>query len=152
MNKSYQIKPVKTHTEIQQCWEVIFLLRPHLNKDTWITMVEEMMQREQFFIDGIFDNNQFVAFAGYRHMTTLHTGNFIYIDDLCTLESHRGKGLASLLLEHIKAIALANNKDAVVLDTDFTNNAAQKVYLKNGFNLAALHLSCDLRSSTWRES
>ena len=96
MNKSYQIKPVKTHTEIQQCWEVIFLLRPHLNKDTWITMVEEMMQREQFFIDGIFDNNQFVAFAGYRHMTTLHTGNFIYIDDLCTLESHRqGPGFAT---------------------------------------------------------
>jgi ribosomal protein S18 acetylase RimI-like enzyme len=145
MNKSYQIKPVKTPAEIQQCWEVVSLLRSHLNTDTWVTMIEEMMQREQFFIDGIFDNNQFVAFVGYRHMTTLHTGNFIYIDDLCTLESHRGKGLASLLLEHIKAIAKANNKDAVVLDTDFTNNAAQKVYLKSGFKLAALHLLCDVR-------
>jgi ribosomal protein S18 acetylase RimI-like enzyme len=145
MNKSYQIKPVKTPTEIQQCWEVVSLLRPHLNKDTWVTMVEEMMQQEQYFIDGIFDNDQFVAFVGYRYMTTLHTGSFIYIDDLCTLESHRGKGLATLLLEHVKAIAIANKKDAVVLDTDFTNNAAQKVYLKSGFKLAALHLLCDVR-------
>jgi ribosomal protein S18 acetylase RimI-like enzyme len=145
MNKSYQIRPVKTPTEIRQCWEVVSLLRPHLNKDTWVTMVEEMMQREQYFIDGIFDNDQFVAFAGYRHMTTLHTGNFIYIDDLCTLEPYRGKGIASLLLEHIKAIAVANQKDTVVLDTDFTNNGAQKIYLKSGFKLAALHLLCDVR-------
>jgi ribosomal protein S18 acetylase RimI-like enzyme len=145
MNKSYQIRPVKTPTEIQQCWEVVFLLRPHLNKDTWITMAEEMMQQEQYFIDGIFDNDRFVAFAGYRNMTTFHTGKFIYIDDLCTLDSYRGQGLASLLLEHVKAIAITNNKDAIVLDTDFTNNAAQKVYLKSGFKLAAIHLLCDVR-------
>jgi ribosomal protein S18 acetylase RimI-like enzyme len=144
MTKSHQIRPVKTPTEIQQCWEVVSLLRPHLNKDTWISLIEGMMRQEQFFIDGIFDNDQCVAFAGYRHMTTLHTGNFIYMDDLCTLASHRGMGLASLLLEHIKAIAIANNKDAVALDTDFTNNAAQKVYLKSGFKLAAIHLVCDL--------
>ncbi|MBT1706820.1 GNAT family N-acetyltransferase [Fulvivirgaceae bacterium PWU5] len=145
MNKSYQIRSVKTPTEVQQCWEVVSLLRPHLNKSNWIALAEEMMQQEQYFIDGIFDNDQFVAFAGYRYMTTLHTGNFIYIDDLCTLESHRGKGLASLLLEHVKSIAIANNKDAVALDTDFTNNGAQKVYLKSGFKLAALHLLCDVR-------
>ncbi|MBT1685327.1 GNAT family N-acetyltransferase [Dawidia soli] len=145
MNNAYHIKPVKTPGEIQQCWEVISLLRPHLNKDTWIDTVSRMMQHEQYFIDGIFDTGRFVAFAGYRNMTTLHTGNFIYLDDLCTLNTYRGKGLASLLLEHVKAVAIKNNKDAVALDTDFTNNTAQKVYLKNGFKLAAIHLLCDVR-------
>jgi ribosomal protein S18 acetylase RimI-like enzyme len=145
MDNTYEIKPVKTSAEIQQCWEVIFLLRPHLNKDTWIATVSHMMQHEQYFIDGIFDNGRFVAFAGYRNMTTLHTGNFIYLDDLCTLDSHRGKGLASQLLEHVKTIAIKNNKDAVVLDTNFTNNTAQKVYLKSGFKLAAIHLQYDVK-------
>jgi ribosomal protein S18 acetylase RimI-like enzyme len=74
-------------------------------------------------------------------MTSLHSGNIIYIDDLCTLESYRNKGFASQLLNHVKAIALSANKDAVVLDTDFHNNTAQKVYLKNGYTLTALHLS-----------
>ena len=145
MDNTYQVKIIKTDLEIQQCWEVAFLLRPHLNKNNWSSMISEMMQNEKYCIAGIMDNDKFVAFAGYRIMTSLHSGNIIYIDDLCTLESYRGKGLASQLLRHVKAIAVSNNKDAMVLDTNFNNTTAQKVYLSNGFQLAALHLSCDLR-------
>jgi ribosomal protein S18 acetylase RimI-like enzyme len=145
MDNTYQVKIIKTDLEIQQCWEVAFLLRPHLNKNNWSSMISEMMLNEKYCIAGIMDNDKFVAFAGYRIMTSLHSGNIIYIDDLCTLESYRGKGLASQLLRHVKAIAISNNKDAVVLDTNFNNNTAQKLYLSNGFKLVALHLACDLR-------
>ena len=143
-DNTYQVKTIRTDLEIQQCWEVAFLLRPHLDKNNWSAMIAGMMQNERYSIAGIFDNDKFVAFAGYRIMTSLHSGNIIYIDDLCTLESYRGKGLASQLLRHVKGIALANHFDAVVLDTDFTNNTAQKLYLKNGFQLSALHLACAL--------
>lgn len=145
MDNTYQVKLIKTDPEIQQCWEVAFLLRPHLDKNNWLPMISEMMQNEKYSIAAIMDNDKFVAFAGYRVMTSLHSGNIIYIDDLCTLESYRGKGLASQLLEHVKAIAISTHKDAVVLDTDFNNNTAQKLYLKSGFQLVALHLACDLR-------
>jgi ribosomal protein S18 acetylase RimI-like enzyme len=145
MDNTYQVKTIKTDHEIQLCWEVAFLLRPHLNKNTWSSMIAEMMQNEKYSIAGIMDDDKFVAFAGYRAMTSLHSGDIIYIDDLCTLVAYRGKGLASHLLSHVKAIAISNNKDAVVLDTNFNNNTAQKLYLKSGFQLAALHLSFDLR-------
>jgi len=141
----YQVKTIRTAIEIEQCREVVFLLRPHLNKNNWVSMISEMMQNEKYSIAGIMDNNKFVAFAGYRIMTSLHSGNIIYIDDLCTLESYRGKGLGSQLLSHVKAIAVSAEMDAVVLDTDFSNNTAQKLYLKNGFQLAALHLTCYVR-------
>lgn len=144
MDNTYQVKIIKTDFEIQQCWDVAFLLRPHLDKDNWLPMISEMMQNEKYCIAGILDNDKFVAFAGYRIMTSLHSGNIIYIDDLCTLESYRGKGLASQLLNYVKATAISGNKDAVVLDTDFNNNTAQKLYLKSGFQFAALHLSGDL--------
>lgn len=121
------------------------MLRPHLKKANWSSMILEMMQNEKYSIAGIMDNDKFVAFAGYRAMTSLHSGNIIYIDDLCTLESHRGKGLASQLLDYVKSIAISSNKDAVVLDTDFNNNTAQKVYLKNGFKFVAVHLACGVR-------
>jgi ribosomal protein S18 acetylase RimI-like enzyme len=150
MEKTYQVKLIRTDVEIQQCWEVAFLLRPHLDKANWSSMIAEMMLHEKYCIAGIMDNDRIVAFAGYRTMTSLHSGNIIYIDDLCTLESYRGKGLASQLLKHVEAIARSNNKDAVVLDTDFNNNTAQKLYLKNGFKLAALHLSCDVSISGLR--
>ena len=145
MDNSYQIKPVKTEAEILKCWDVAFLLRPHLDKNKWHSMISEMMQNEKYSIAGIMENDKFVAFSGYRVTTSLHTGNIIYIDDLCTLESHRGKGLASKLLEYVKEIALSAGMDALVLDTDFTNNTAQKVYFKHGFKLAAVHLASDLR-------
>lgn len=139
------IKIIRTDIEIEQCWEVAFLLRPHLNKNNWVSIITEMMQNEKYNLIGIMDNDKFVAFAGYRRMTSLYSGNIIYIDDLCTLEAYRGKGLASQLLEYVKAIAIAENKDTVELDTGFDNNTGQKLYLKSGFKLAALHLSCDLR-------
>ncbi len=34
-------------------------------------------------------------------MTSLHSGNIIYIDDLCTLDEYRGKGLATKLLQYV---------------------------------------------------
>lgn len=142
---TYQVKLIETEAEIQQCWEVAFLLRPHLDKNNWSAMISEMMQNEKYSIAGIMDNDKFVAFAGYRSMTSLHSGDIIYIDDLCTLEAYRGKGFGSQLLNYVKAIAIAGNKDKVVLDTDFNNNTAQKLYLKNGFKLAALHLSCEVK-------
>jgi ribosomal protein S18 acetylase RimI-like enzyme len=145
MENTYQVKTITTDLEIEQCWEVAFLLRPHLNKKDWSSMILEMMKTEKYSIAGILDNDKFIAFAGYRVMTSLHSGNIIYIDDLCTLEAYRGKGLATQLLEHVNAIAAANHKDAVVLDTNFNNNTAQKVYLKNGFEFVAVHLACALR-------
>lgn len=145
MDDTYQVKTVETSVEIEQCWEVVFLLRPHLTKNNWSSMISEMMRNEKYCIAGIMANDKFVAFAGYRSMTSLHSGHIIYIDDLCTLEGYRGKGLASQLLNHVKAIAISNDKDAVVLDTNFNNSTAQKLYLNTGFQLTALHLSCSLR-------
>ncbi|KAA2241311.1 GNAT family N-acetyltransferase [Chitinophaga agrisoli] len=145
MQDTYQVTNICTTLEIEQCWEVASLLRPHLDKNKWPAMVAEMMKNEKYSIAAIMDNERFVAFAGYRIMTSLHSGYIIYIDDLCTLEAYRGKGMASQLLDYVRNIASDNDMDAVVLDTDFTNNTAQKVYLKSGYKLAALHLTCHLK-------
>ncbi|MFP3590642.1 GNAT family N-acetyltransferase [Chryseobacterium sp. SIMBA_038] len=140
-----QIKEIKTELEIQKCWEVISLLRPHLDKNNWLEIILEMMKNEKYSIAAIEDNDKFVAFAGHRIMNSLHSGRIIYIDDLCTLESHRGKGLATQLLDYIEDISRKMNLDAVVLDTDFHNHTAQKVYFKSGFKLVAVHLANRLK-------
>jgi len=145
MSNTNQVKTIKTDLEIQQCWEVAFLLRPHLDKTKWSSTISEMMQNEKYSIAGIMAEEKVVAFAGYRVMTSLHSGNIIYIDDLCTLESYRGKGFASQLLAHVRAIATSTDLDAVVLDTGFDNNTAQKLYLKSGFQFSAVHLSAYLK-------
>jgi ribosomal protein S18 acetylase RimI-like enzyme len=147
MEDQIEIRVIKTELEIDQCWNVAFLLRPHLKRDNWVRMVTEMMQNERYFIAGIYQDDNFAAFTGCRFMTSLHTGNILYIDDLCTLDAYRGKGFASKLIGYVREIAEMNQLDALVLDTDFTNSSAQKLYLKSGFQMAALHLTADLRGS-----
>jgi ribosomal protein S18 acetylase RimI-like enzyme len=94
---------------------------------------------------GIFNKEKIIAFIGYRIMTTLHSGNIIYIDDLCTLENYRGRGIGSKLLSHVRTVAESKNVDAIVLDTGFDNHTAQKLYFKNGFELSAVHLHAYLK-------
>ena len=53
MEDQIEVKIIKTELEIDQCWDVAFLLRPHLNRDNWVKMVTEMMQNERYFIAGI---------------------------------------------------------------------------------------------------
>jgi ribosomal protein S18 acetylase RimI-like enzyme len=145
MEDTYEIKTITSNLEIQQCLEVAFVLRPHLNKSKWSDTIAEMVSNEKYTLMGIFNREKVIAFIGYRIMTTLHSGNIIYIDDLCTLQSYRGRGLGSKLLSHVRAVAESKNMDAVVLDTGFDNHTAQKLYFKHGFELSAVHLHAYLK-------
>ena len=140
MESTNQIKAINQESEIELCWEVAHLLRPHLKKENWLPSVSEMMKNEKYHIAAIFDNDKIIAFAGYREMTSLHSGNIFYIDDLCTLLPYRKRGLGTQLLNHINLLAKNSKKDAVVLDTGHSNSTAQKLYLNNGFKLVAFHL------------
>lgn len=145
MEDTYVIKTIQSNTEIQQCLEVALVLRPHLNRSRWSDIIAEMVSNEKYTLVGIFNKEKIIAFIGYRIMTTLHSGNIIYIDDLCTLENYRGRGIGSKLLSHVRTVAESKNVDAIVLDTGFDNHTAQKLYFKNGFELSAVHLHAYLK-------
>ncbi|ALU26577.1 GNAT family N-acetyltransferase [Myroides odoratimimus] len=145
MENTFEIKAIETASEIQKCLAVALILRPHLNKDTWLITINEMLKNEKYALKGIYDKENIVAFIGYRKMTTLHSGSIIYIDDLCTVESYRGKGFGGKLLAHIRSIAESESMDAVVLDTGFDNHTAQQLYFKNHFELSAVHLHTYLK-------
>jgi hypothetical protein len=57
MEDQIEIRIIKTELEIDQCWNVAFLLRPHLKRDNWVRMVTEMMQNERYFIAGIYQDD-----------------------------------------------------------------------------------------------
>jgi hypothetical protein len=37
------IKSATTEEDILKCWDVLFILRPHLVKETFVSTVQEMM-------------------------------------------------------------------------------------------------------------
>lgn len=134
------IKIAITDQEIMMCWETLYLLRPMLQPEHFVGQIKEM-QKEGYVLLYLFEDNKVVSIAGYRIYGMLYCGKMLYIDDLSTLESVRGKGYASKLLKHIYEIADNNDCKSVHLDSGHTRNAAHKLYFKEDFTISAFHFS-----------
>ena len=132
------IQFAKTSSEIQKCWYVFSLLRPHLQEDTFREKVTEMLL-EGYQIAYIEENGEVVSAIGFRYLQTLFNGKQIYIDDLTTSDKVRGKGYASALLDFVVNIAISKGYDCISLDSGIPRHTAHRLYLNKGFQISSLH-------------
>ncbi len=133
-----EIKIATNKEDILKCWSVIKELRPHLEEETFVPMITEMIG-EGYVLAFIEEDNKAVAAIGFRYLQFLFMGKHIYIDDLSTLPSQRGKGLGSRLLDFVEEKARAEGYKAVTLDSGYQRNDAHKLYLNKGFILGSHH-------------
>lgn len=134
------IKTALTEEEIASCWETMFLLRPMLKQEQFITQIKSM-QNEGYKLIYIEDGGKVVSLAAYRIFTMLYCGKMLYIDDLSTLDAYRGKGYASLLLNHLYEIEKKENFKSIHLDSGHARTTAHKLYFKENFIIGAFHFS-----------
>ena len=134
------IQTGKSAVDIFKCREVVFELRPQLEQENLLVIIQEMMSEGYQFayieVDG-----KAVSFIGYRYLQYLYNGKHIYIDDLSTLPKYRGKGYADKLLQHVEEIAILKGYDVVTLDSGHQRTDAHRLYLNKGFNIVAHHFS-----------
>lgn len=143
------IRIAQNEKEIENCFEVMFELRPHLIRENFVQQVREMEQEGyRLLYVAVEENkiNKVVAVAGYRNMHMLYCGKIIYIDDLSTLPAYRGKGYAGRLLDYIHQLAKDTGKSGVHLDSGYQRNNAHRLYLNKGYVLACHHFSKVLQS------
>jgi GNAT superfamily N-acetyltransferase len=133
-----EIKIAITDNDILKCWDVIRELRPHLEQESFVPLIKEMI-REGYVLAYTEQDNKAVAAIGFRYLQFLFMGKHIYIDDLSTLPSQRGKGLGSRLLDYVEEKAKAEGYEAITLDSGYQRNAAHKLYLNKGFVLGSHH-------------
>ena len=88
-----QIQKATTATDILKCWEVIKVLRPHLEQDLFVATVNEMMT-EGYRLVFIEEDGKAAAAVGFRYLQYLYNGKHFYIDDLSTLPESREIGRA----------------------------------------------------------
>lgn len=133
-----------TAADIERCQEVILELRPHLKgKDIW--SLYQVQLKENFQIRYLVEDDKAVAFIGYRIQYILYSGKTLYIDDLCTLPTARGKGYAGKLLDEVFAIAKAEGCDMVSLDSGHHRHTAHRLYLNHGFHISSHHFEVSLK-------
>jgi GNAT superfamily N-acetyltransferase len=137
------IQFAKTSSEIQKCWYVFSLLRPHLQEETFVEKVMEMIS-EGYQIAYIEEDGEVVSAIGFRYLQMLFNGKQIYIDDLTTSDKVRAKGHASALLDFVVNIGISKGYNCVSLDSGPSRHTAHRLYLNKGFQINSLHFVKDL--------
>ncbi len=134
-----------TDGEIQDCYEVMAELRPHLKRDTFLFVIRAM-EKDGLRLACIREGGRVVAVAGYRISTNLFYGKHLYVDDLVTSDALRSKGYGQKLLAWLRALAVENGCDAFHLDSGVQRKRAHAFYQREGMELSSHHFSVRFRN------
>ncbi|CAN5411890.1 GNAT family N-acetyltransferase [soil metagenome] len=143
------ISIAQSDADIERCLPAMLALRPHLTPEQALEQIRFQQVNEKFVLAFVTEDDSSEpapAVVGYRYMTLLYSGKTLYIDDLSTLPSARGKGYASALLDFVIDQARQAGCQCVSLDSG-QNPArydAHRLYLNKRFNIASHHFKLDL--------
>ena len=129
--------------ETHLAFDAMVVLRPHLaSVDDFVERLNGAQRPEGYRLVGSFDDSgNVVAVAGFRRLHWLAWGDLLYIDDLVTMESHRGRGHAHRLLEWILAEGRRLGCGQIHLDSAPHRHTAHRLYLNEGFHISSFHFS-----------
>ncbi|MEX0734059.1 MAG: GNAT family N-acetyltransferase [Steroidobacteraceae bacterium] len=131
---------VETDDAIASCYDVMAELRRHVSREKFVPLVRAL-QAEGLRLACIRVDDRVVAVAGYRVSTNLFYGRHLYVDDLVTSDAERSKGYGKELLAWLRALAVANDCDALHLDSGVQRKRAHQFYLREGLELSSYHFS-----------
>ncbi|HEY0400033.1 MAG TPA: GNAT family N-acetyltransferase [Acidimicrobiia bacterium] len=133
--------------ETQLAYAALSELRPHVaSVDEFVEMVNGAQRPEGYrlvgsFADGGEPGAPAVSAAGFRRLHNLAWGDLLYIDDLVTMEAHRGRGHAHRLLDWVVTEARRLGCRAVHLDSAPHRHTAHRLYLNEGYRISSFHFS-----------
>jgi GNAT superfamily N-acetyltransferase len=139
-----EVKICTTAADILKCMNVVRELRPHVAEENFVSMVQQMME-EGYQLAFIEEDGMAAAAIGFRYLQFLYNGKHIYIDDLSTLPSARGKGYGGRLLDYVESIARQKGHTSVTLDSGHHRTDAHRLYLNKGYNISAHHFTKSLK-------
>lgn len=149
-----EVKEAISDNDILACWDTVVVLRPHLKKDEFVARVQTQ-QAEGYHLLYIRNSDSGIvgSILGYRVRNHLWSGKAMYIDDLCTLPSERGRGYAGALLDHVKKLAVEMDLNNIDLDSGYTRQDAHRLYLNKGFVMIYHHFAIQdvkaLKGKVW---
>lgn len=122
------IKELQSQDEILQAFPVMKQLRTHLDEETYLNLINEAQEKEDYRMFAIYDHGEIVAVIGFQPMITLYYGKFIWVCDLVTDSTKRSKGYGEKLLSYVHEWAKANHYETVALSSGLQRTDAHRFY------------------------
>jgi GNAT superfamily N-acetyltransferase len=112
--------------------------------------LDYVMRMQQVFANGarmlvVAEHENVVGVALWRLVENTYEGQRLYIDDLVTDESQRGKGIGKLLVQQLEKRARDIGCDVLVLDSGVQRAAAHKFYFREGMYVASFSFRKSLK-------
>jgi GNAT superfamily N-acetyltransferase len=129
------VKELKSKDEILKAFPVMSQLRTHLDESTYLELVFEAKEIDRYRMFALIDGDEIVAVTGFKPMTTLYYGRFIWVCDLVTNQNYRSKGYGEKLLSYVHNWGKENDFESVALSSGLKRTDAHRFYVdKMGYD------------------
>lgn len=129
---------------IAATFDVMHQLRPHLERDTYVARMRELMSTEGLRLLALRDDGVVRAVATWRLMDMLYCGRLVYVDDLVTDGTARSRGYGSRLVARLREEAVALGCSEVQLISRTIREQAHRFYFREGFGIECFHFRLPL--------
>lgn len=102
-------------------------LRPHLDLDTYLSLLEEMRPRG-YRLFALEEDGQLLALAGVAVMANFYNGRYLFIYDLVTKAEERSKGYGAELVRYLEKFARDQGCHLVELTSGVQRKDAHRFY------------------------
>jgi len=134
------INVAESDGEIDSCFEVMSLLRPHLKREEFVRLVRSM-EPQGYRLAYLIADDAVQAVAGYRIIDMLRTGRMLEVDDLVSAASARSKGYGKQLLNWCYDLARSSGCSVVELDSAVHRADAHRFYFRERMYVLGFHFS-----------
>ncbi len=135
-----EIRIAESDSEIDSCFPVMSLLRPHLQRDDFVSLVRRMAP-QGYRLAYLTSDDVVQAVVGYRIIDMLRTGRMLEVDDLVSADSARSKGYGKQLLNWCYDLARDNGCSVVELDSAVHRADAHRFYFRERMYVLGFHFS-----------
>ena len=137
--------------ETPQAAEAMLLLRPRWKTaDAVIDFIDTKLRPTGYRLVGAFEHSSGAAASvvGFRELWSTAWRHYLYVDDVSTLETARGNGIADALMRWVIADAKRRQCEGVHLDSGVGSDraVAHRLYMRNRLRISAHHFSLDIDS------
>jgi GNAT superfamily N-acetyltransferase len=134
------IKVAESDAEIDSCFDVMSVLRPHLKREEFVGSVRKMAP-QGYRLACLTADDAVQSVAGYRIIDMLRTGRMLEVDDLVSADSARSKGYGKQLLNWCYDLARQNGCSVVELDSAVHRADAHRFYFRERMYVLGFHFS-----------
>jgi GNAT superfamily N-acetyltransferase len=120
---------LETDQEIADAFPLMSALRDRIRAETFVAEIRRQ-QQDGYELIGGFDEGRLVTLAGIRRSHTLSRGEHLFVDDLVTDESSRGRGYGRETMQWLASRAQTERIPRIYLDSRLT---ARGFYERVGF-------------------